>query len=37
MERRTFLKNSMVAGTAALGAGSLAFSVVKEAEDQATR
>jgi sugar phosphate isomerase/epimerase len=37
MERRTFLKNSMVAGTAVLGAGSLAFNEVKEAEDQATK
>lgn len=36
MERRTFLKNSMVAGTATLGAGSLAFNVLKEA-DQAKK
>jgi sugar phosphate isomerase/epimerase len=37
MERRTFLKNSMVTGTAVLGAGSLAFNQVKEAGDQATK
>lgn len=37
MERRTFLKNSMVVGTATLGAGSLAFNVVREAEDQSSK
>jgi len=37
MERRTFLKNSMVAGSAVLGAGSLAFSAGKENGVQAAK
>ena len=37
MKRRTFLKTTTVAGTAALGAGPLAFNIMKETDNQASK